>query len=234
MPVLMNKGDNPRQAAWLFYTDRETLDALGRTAAEQRFDAGVLTVDAADLDGAPKASSVVPVYLAVATLVPEDFDLEGFRAAAGEDKGDEGDAENAEEQPAGEKPADGEQANEDETPAEAGEADGTSDSDADSDADGADELPYEPIPAPEGTRILIGSTTAAAARAFIQPREVDGEPWAAELPGLQMLVSLIDYMREHGGLPTFAVWHVDPQGILRMAPAKQVKPMAGNVLKCKL
>lgn len=210
----MNKGDNPRQAAWLFYTDRETLDALARTAAEQRFDAGVLTVDAADLDGAPKASSVVPVYLAVATLVPEDFDLEGFRAAAGEDEG----AETPEEEPEGEDPAA-------ETPADGGASDGDPE---------ADELPYEPVPAPEGTRVLIGSTTAAAARAFIQPREVDGEPWAAELPGLQMLVSLIDFMRDHGGLPTFAVWHVDPQGILRMAPAKQVKPMAGNVLKCKL
>ena len=29
MPVLMNKGADPRQAAWLFYTDHATLDGLG-------------------------------------------------------------------------------------------------------------------------------------------------------------------------------------------------------------
>lgn len=228
MPVLMNKGTDPRQAAWLFYTDRATLDALGTAAAAQRFDAGVLTVDQADLEAAPKASSPVPVYLAVATLVPEDFDLARLDEymSTSSDDGDEEEAE-------GEKG---------EAPAAEGEgADPACDEDVEAaentenDEDGSEaELPYEPVPAPEGTRVLIGTTTAAAARAFIEPREVDGEPWAAELPGLQMLVSLIDYMREHGGLPAWAVWHVDPQGILRMAPAKQVKPMAGNVLKCKL
>ena len=86
-----------------------------------------------------------------------------------------------------------------------------------------------PPPMPTPSR-----TTAAAARAFIQPREVDGEPWAAELPGLQMLAQLIDHLRQHSGLPAYAIWHVDETGVLRMAPAKQVKPMAGNVLKCKL
>ncbi len=212
MPVLMNKGADPRQAAWLFYTDRATLDGLGALTVSERYDAGVLTVDAADLDGAKKASTEVPVYLAIATLVPKDFDLEQLTAAAMEQ------AENPEE-PADDKP---------------GEADGH-DAEATEDAGEADDaLPYEPVPAPEGTRIPVGLTTAAAARAFIQPREVDGKPWAAELPGLQMLASLIGHMREHGGLPAYVIWHVDEGGVLRMAPAKQVKPMAGNVLKCKL
>ncbi len=216
MPVLMNKGADPRQAAWLFYTDHATLDGLGALSAKGRYDAGVLTVDAADLDAAPKASSEVPVYLAIATLVPEDFDLDSLVRQANEQgetaQGEQGETAGAE---AGDAPADSVEA--------AGDSE-----------DAEDALPYQPVPAPEGTRILAGMTTAAAARAYVQPREVDGKPWAAELPGLPMLVSLIDYMREHGGLPRYAVWHVDQQGILRMSPAKQVRPMAGNILSCKL
>lgn len=215
MPVLMNKGSDPRQAAWLFYTDRETLGAFGSTAAQGRFDAGVLTVDDADLDAARKPSSEVPVYLAVATLVPEDFDLAQLAATAEDAQGTELGAEQDATQPSDES---------------AGE-----DVDAERSERGADpSLPYTPVPAPEGTRVLVGTTTAAAARSFIQPREVDGKPVATELPGLPMLVALIDHLRDHGGIPPYAIWHVDPQGILRMAPAKQLKPMAGNVIKCKL
>ncbi len=215
MPVLMNKGSDPRQAAWLFYTDRETLGAFGSTAAQGRFDAGVLTVDDADLDAARKPSSEVPVYLAVATLVPEDFDLAQLAATAEDAQGTELGAEQDATQPSDES---------------AGE-----DVDAERSEQGADpSLPYTPVPAPEGTRVLVGTTTAAAARSFIQPREVDGKPVATELPGLPMLVALIDHLRDHGGIPPYAIWHVDPQGILRMAPAKQLKPMAGNVIKCKL
>ena len=191
MPVLMNKGADPRQAAWLFYTDRATLDGLGALTVSERYDAGVLTVDAADLDAAKKASTEVPVYLAIATLVPKDFDLSQLSEATAQDQ-----------------------------PKAADDDPGT--------------LPYAPVHAPAGTRVPVGLTTAAAARAFIQPREVDGEPWAAELPGLQMLAQLIDHLRRHDGLPAYAIWHVDETGVLRMAPAKQVKPMAGNVLKCKL
>ena len=215
MPVLMNKGSDPRQAAWLFYTDRETLGAFGSTAAQGRFDAGVLTVDDADLDAARKPSSEVPVYLAVATLVPEDFDLAQLAATAEDAQGTELGAEQDATQPSDES---------------AGE-----DVDAERSEQGADpSLPYTPVPAPEGTRVLVGTTTAAAARSFIQPREVDGKPVATELPGLPMLVALSDHLRDHGGIPPYAIWHVDPQGILRMAPAKQLKPMAGNVIKCKL
>ena len=216
MPVLMNKGSDPRQAAWLFYTDRETLDAFGGAAAQGRFDAGVLTVDDADLDAARKPSSEVPVYLAVATLVPEDFDLSQLAKAASGAQ-DDGQAD----EQGGAHPSDGQTADEG--------------ADAERSEQGADpSLPYTPVPAPEGTRVLVGTTTAAAARSFIQPREVDGKPVATELPGLPMLVALIDHLRDHGGIPPYAIWHVDPQGILRMAPAKQLKPMAGNVIKCKL
>lgn len=214
MPVLMNKGNDPRQAAWLFYTDRPTLDAFGTAAAQGRYDAGVLTVDDADLDAAPRPSSEVPVYLAVASFVPQDFDLAQLAAATSGENG-ESDAS---------APKDGPQG---------GDAPDPEGNEGASGVDDRPALPYEPVPAPEGTRVRIGTTTLAAAQAFIRPREVDGEPWAAELPGLPMLVALIDHLREHGGLPQYAVWHVDPQGILRMAPAKQVKAMAGNVLKCK-
>lgn len=207
MPVLMNKGSDPRQAAWLFYTDRETLDAFGAAAAQGRFDAGVLTVDETDLDAARKSSSEVPVYLAVATLVPEDFDLAGLADGTVQEATDNG--------------------------TEGKDGEGGAESPEDPSAKGP-ALPYEPVPAPDGTRVLVGATTAAAARSFILPREVGGKPTATELPGLPMLVALIDHLRDHGGIPPYAIWHVDPQGILRMAPAKQLKPMAGNVIKCKL
>lgn len=227
MPVLMNKGSDPRQAAWLFYTDRETLDAFGGAAAQGRFDAGVLTVDDADLDAARKPSSEVPVYLAVATLVPEDFDLAQLAATAG-------DAQGAEQDGSQDGEGDGAQGDTQDGAQPSDESAGE-DVDAERSEQGADpSLPYTPVPAPEGTRVLVGTTTAAAARSFIQPREVDGKPVATELPGLPMLVALIDHLRDHGGIPPYAIWHVDPQGILRMAPAKQLKPMAGNVIKCKL
>lgn len=231
MPVLMNKGPEPRRAAWLFYTDRATLDGLGAAARRERFDAGVLTVDKADLDAAPKASTEVPVYLAVATLVPEGFDLEAYIEEAGEQGGDVAEAPEPEGRKDGGLPDEGAGAASGQAGGDSGEEAAPGDED-----EGEEEgsLPYEPEAAPEGTRVPVGLTTAAAARAYIIPREVDGKPWAAELPGLPMLVSLIDYMRGHGGLPAFAVWHVDPQGILRMAPAKQVRPMAGNILNVRL
>lgn len=246
MPVLMNKGDDPRKAAWIFYSDRATLDTFGTTAYEQRFESGVLTVDAADLDAAKKASSEVPVWLEVTELVPEDYDLEQIEEALkeaeaaaqeaaerdAEGTGDGGQAvegcgEGAED--AGNASVDGTpaRADADETPAN---ADGTEEAEADE-----AERPYDPVPAPEGLRVRVGTTTAAAARAFIAPAAEGGtDTWDAQLPGLQALVSLIRYMRDHNALPACAVWHIDAQGILRMAPAKQLKPMAGNVLKAKL
>ena len=42
MPVLMNKGDDPRRAAWLFYTDRAELDEWGRQIVEGRWDSARL------------------------------------------------------------------------------------------------------------------------------------------------------------------------------------------------
>ena len=226
MPVLMNKGDDPRQAAWLFYTDQATLDNLGTAAWDGRFDAGTLVVDAAELGAAKKASSEVPVYLEVKTLVPQDFDLgqieEGLKRA-------EAAAREAAENPAAAQGAGDAEAQ----GVSADEAEGAPE--AEDPADDGDALPYEPVAAPEGLRVRIGTTTAAAARSYIVPRETSGEDeWDAELPGLQMLVSLIRYMREHNALAPFVTWHVDVQGILRMAPAKSLKPMAGNILKAKL
>jgi len=224
MPVLMNKGDDPRQAAWLFYTDKATLDDLGTAAYDGRFDSGVLVVDEADLAAAKKASAEVPVYLVVQELVPQDFDLEQIEEALKE-------AEKAARE-AAEKAADG--------GAGAEEGQGASDAEAQAQDEGdgeGDERPYEPVPAPEGLRVRVGSTTVAAARAFIAPAAAAQEGddvWDAALPGLQMLVSLIRYMREHDALSPYVVWHIDAQGILRMAPAKQLKPMAGNILKAKL
>ena len=197
MPVLMNKGTDPRQAAWLFYTDCIALEAFAEEANERRFDSGFLTVDPEELAAAKKASSEVTVYLEVETLVPDDFDLSTVGVVAGEEPADE-----------------------------------------DADAESGDEggQLYEPVPATEKIRVAIGTTTASNARAYLLQDEGDGDEGSRDtkLPGLPMLVSLVNLMLEHGGIQPYMVWHVDQDGILRMSGAKQVKPMAGNILKCKL
>ena len=249
MPVLMNKGDDPRRAAWLFYTDRAELDEWGRQIVEGRWDSARLVVDPESLESAKKASSPVEVWAQAKTLIPEDFDLEAARgevmeatraaierakmeAEANEEAADadaekqEGDG--AEGAPAG---SEGEVASEAEVAPNApeGEQEG-------------DENPfdYEPIPAPEGLRIHVGTTTRQAALSYLmahENEEGEGDEEATadtDLPGLQMLAQLIDYMRDSAdGLPSFAVWHIDPSGILRMVRAKKVKAMAGNVLSVK-
>ena len=256
MPVLMNKGDDPRRAAWLFYTDRAELDEWGRQIVEGRWDSARLVVDPESLENAKKASSPVEVWAQAKTLIPEDFDLEAARgevmeatqaaierakmeaeAKADEREGDEGAEAEADEQEGDEEAADAKHASEgDEGEGACEEPEGEQDTQE------GDENPfdYEPVPAPEGLRIHVGTTTRQAALSYLMAHENEegegDEETAADtdLPGLQMLAQLIDYMRDSAdGLPSFAVWHIDPSGILRMVRAKKVKAMAGNVLSVK-
>lgn len=243
MPVLMNKGDDPRRAAWLFYTDRAELDEWGRQIVEGRWDSARLVVDPESLENAKKASSPVEVWVQAKTLIPEDFDLEAARGevmeatqAAIERAKMEAEAE-TDEQEADEEAADAKHAS------EGGEGEGTCEEpEGEQGMQEGDENPfdYEPIPAPEGLRIHVGTTTRQAALSYLmahENEEGEGDEEAAadtDLPGLQMLAQLIDYMRDSAdGLPSFAVWHIDPSGILRMVRAKKVKAMAGNVLSVK-
>lgn len=242
MPVLMNKGDDPRRAAWLFYTDRAELDEWGRQIVEGRWDSARLVVDPESLENAKKASSPVEVWAQAKTLIPEDFDLEAARGevmeatqAAIERAKMEAEADEQEdnEETAGAKhaSANGEGACE--------EPEGEQDA-QDAQEGGENPFDYEPVPAPEGLRIHVGTTTRQAALSYLmahENEEGEGDEEAAadtDLPGLQMLAQLIDYMRDSAdGLPSFAVWHIDPSGILRMVRAKKVKAMAGNVLSVK-
>ena len=241
MPVLMNKGDDPRRAAWLFYTDRAELDEWGRQIVEGRWDSARLVVDPESLESAKKASSPVEVWAQAKTLIPEDFDLEAARGevmevtqAAIERAKMEAEAD---EQEGDEEAADVKHAS------EGGEGEGAcEESGGEQDTQEGDENPfdYEPIPAPEGLRIHVGTTTRQAALSYLMAHENEGGEGDEEatadtdLPGLQMLAQLIDYMRDSvDGLPSFAVWHIDPSGILRMVRAKKVKAMAGNVLSVK-
>ena len=241
MPVLMNKGDDPRRAAWLFYTDRAELDEWGRQIVEGRWDSARLVVDPESLENAKKASSPVEVWAQAKTLIPEDFDLEAARGevmeatqAAIERAKMEAEAD---EQEGDEEAADAKHAS------EGGEGEGACEEpEGEQDTQEGDENPfdYEPVPAPEGLRIHVGTTTRQAALSYLmahENEEGEGDEEAAadtDLPGLQMLAQLIDYMRDSAdGLPSFAVWHIDPSGILRMVRAKKVKAMAGNVLSVK-
>lgn len=214
MPVLMNKGDNPRRAAWLFWTDRDSFAETARAVREERMDAGVLEVDEEDLAAARKGGSEVPVYLRATELVPDDVDLEALF-----DELAQADAEES-----GSKVT-----KKDEAPFEERAEVGTATD---------DEQPYDPVPVPEGqgNRVRMGTTTAQAARAFITERDLgDDGAWSPELPGLQALVHVARVMGEaKDGGPAHLVWHVDADGIMRMAPARDVKPMAGNILKVKL
>ncbi len=251
MPVLMNKGDDPRRAAWLFYTDRAQLDGWGRQIVEGRWDSARLAVDEDELAAAKKASSPVQVWAQAKTLIPEDFDLEAARgevmertqaaierakeAAEGGVGGTDGAGDSAQD------------AQDDEAAgvtaagcAQGVREDGDTAPDAaeDAEAQDADDSPfdYEPVPAPDGLRVLVGTTTRQAAQSYLAARKTEGDGEAADtdLPGLQMLAQLIDYMRDSAdGLPSFAIWHIDEAGILRMVRAKKVKAMAGNVLSVK-
>ena len=236
MPVLMNKGDDPRRAAWLFYTDRAELDEWGRQIVEGRWDSARLVVDPESLENAKKASSPVEVWAQAKTLIPEDFDLEAARGEVMEA------TQAAIERAKMEAEVNVEATDAERTPTD-GESEGACEEpEGEQDTQEGDENPfdYEPVPAPEGLRIHVGTTTRQAALSYLVAHENEdgeGDEEAAadtDLPGLQMLAQLIDYMRDSAdGLPSFAVWHIDPSGILRMVRAKKVKAMAGNVLSVK-
>lgn len=243
MPVLMNKGDDPRRAAWLFYTDRAELDEWGRQIVEGRWDSARLVVDPESLESAKKASSPVEVWAQAKTLIPEDFDLEAARGEVME--ATQAAIERAKMEAEADEQEDNEEAADAERTSTDGEGEGEGaceESENEQDTQEGDENPfdYEPIPAPEGLRIHVGTTTRQAALSYLmahENEEGEGDEEAAadtDLPGLQMLAQLIDYMRDSAdGLPSFAVWHIDPSGILRMVRAKKVKAMAGNVLSVK-
>ncbi len=262
MPVLMNKGDDVRRAAWLFYTDRATLDAWGHAIVEGRWDSARLVVDEEQVQAAKKASAPVEVWAQAKALIPEDFDLEAARGevmsraqaelerarqaaeeeadeAGGQDNAAEGAGATGEQAGAGEGGEAGE-ADAAGDAADAGEPDAAVDAAESDPADPADPFDYEPIPAPEGMCVLVGTTTRQAAQSYLLPHQASGQEEGAQdacdtdLPGLQMLAQLIDYMRDSSdGLPAQAVWYIDPSGILRMVRAKKVKVMAGNVLSVK-
>ena len=247
MPVLMNKGDDPRRAAWLFYTDRAELDEWGRQIVEGRWDSARLVVDPESLENAKKASSPVEVWAQAKTLIPEDFDLEAARGEVME--ATQAAIERAKMEAETDEQEDNEETASEERTSTDGEGEGAceepeGEQDAqdaqDAQEGGENPFDYEPVPAPEGLRIHVGTTTRQAALSYLmahENEEGEGDEEAAadtDLPGLQMLAQLIDYMRDSAdGLPSFAVWHIDPSGILRMVRAKKVKAMAGNVLSVK-
>ena len=86
---------------------------------------------------------------------------------------------------------------------------------------------------PEVSSVQMGVTTSDSAGRYLQPREVDGQPWTLNLPGLPDLAEAIDMVLENKETRC-VVWFMDAAGVLRMAPAKEAKPMAGNILKVKL
>ena len=241
MPVLMNKGDDPRRAAWLFYTDRAELDEWGRQIVEGRWDSARLVVDPESLENAKKASSPVEVWAQAKTLIPEDFDLEAARGEVME--ATQAAIERAKMEAEADEQEDNKEAADAKHASEGDEGEGACEElEGEQDTQEGDENPfdYEPIPAPEGLRIHVGTTTRQAALSYLmahENEEGEGDEEATadtDLPGLQMLAQLIDYMRDSAdGLPSFAVWHIDPSGILRMVRAKKVKAMAGNVLSVK-
>ena len=86
---------------------------------------------------------------------------------------------------------------------------------------------------PTASSVQMGVTTSDSAARYLKPREVDGQPWTLNLPGLPDLAKTIDMVLENEGARC-VVWYMDAARVLRMAPAKEAKPMAGNILKVKL
>jgi hypothetical protein len=228
MPVLMNKGTDPTSASWLFYTDRATLEAFAASVVEGRLDSGTLALDENDLAASTKASAPVGVYLDVATLVPAGVDLAALGAKI--EKTPEGGREAPESLDPGQAPEPTEEERRSAKERAAAAAEAAERAWAE---EKAAELSYEPEAAPRDLRVRMGTTTRATGLAYLDDPG-SGSAWNGSLPGLQVLASIVAHMREHGNVPPQTVWFMDKAGVLRMSPAKQVKPMAGNVLSCKL
>lgn len=169
MPVLINTGEHPIMAAWLFYTKRDQLEALRDAIRQGGYSAGMV-----DADPEGKARDTTDAYLIMARAEQDSATLP-----------------DADEQPA----------------------------------------------SAHTERVVLGITTHEAARRYLQPREVegsDGEKRGLGIPGLPQLADFIDKLLERTPDLRWAVWSLDQQGVLNMAPAREVKPISGNILKVKL
>ncbi len=228
MPVLVNQGEHPILAAWLFYTPRSALEGFRDRVRQGGLRFGVIDVD----PGEGKPRDQVDVRLVSSTQdapLPED----GVVAAA-DDGTDEATA-GAEAAPEGDRPSDERGHDSD---GGDGEGDSAGDAEANERAVAAQRAMREAarrMLEDEGLeRIGFGSTTREAARRYLQPHEVGDEYWLVSLPGLPELADFVDQLLDSSPDMRWAVWHIDQQGVLRMAPAREVKPMAGNILRVKL
>lgn len=214
MPVLVNKGDQPTLAAWLFYSSRASVESLRDTIKDKGYQAGTIIVDVPD--GKPR--DAVPVHLAATTQLPEAL-------AELQDDGtnDIGKAD---------------EANTDENAYDTQTTDQITDDDIKSAQDKLNDLDLTINPDDEGVDVFeIGTTTLEAAQHYLEPREVDDKPWTLNVPGLPQLADFIDQLLGAGQADKgfrWIIWSVDPSGIMRLTPAKDVKPMAGNILRVKL
>ena len=221
MPVLVNKGEVPTLTAWLFYSPRATVAQLRDAIREHGYTSGVVCVD----PGQGKPRETVDVHLAVTTEA----------APSPADEGDEGaEAARAAEAVQGARGTeDVEQAAEATRAAELTEEQ-AAELVARAQQAAAAAMP-EITPGTAGVDDLtIGLTTRDAAQRYLRPREVDGAPWTLNVPGLPQLADFIDTILAPSGDARWVIWSVDPSGIMRLTPAKDVKVMAGNILRVKL
>lgn len=210
MPVLVNTGDHPVMAAWLFYSRRGQLEELRDAIREGGYSAGVVD---ADPQGKPREAT--DVFLVMAR---EGQDAAGGAQGAGEQGADEQGAPTP-------------------TPAADGGQDAPAPDAGDSPAGLTDADPDARLAAKGARRVMLGTTTCEAARRYLQPREVpegEGESRGLGLPGLPQLADFIDELLGQTPDLHWAVWSLDQQGVLRMAPARELKTMSGNILKVKL
>jgi hypothetical protein len=224
MPVLVNQGEHPILAAWLFYTPRSSLEGFRDRVRQGGLRFGVIDVD----PGEGKPRDQVDVHLVAST---QDAPLpEGGDAGAADDRTDEATS-GAEEVPEGDRASD-EQGQDDDEGGPAGDAEANERAVAAQRA--MREAARRMLEDEELERIDFGSTTREAARRYLQPHEVGDVYWLVSLPGLPELADFVDQLLDSSPDMRWAVWHIDQQGVLRMAPAREVKPMAGNILRVKL
>lgn len=235
MPVLINQGKNPLQAAWLFYTPRALVEDLRALIAQKGYQFGVL--DVTPTGGAVKDQVDVQLVLDTQDVPLPETPAD---ALAEEPSGEPADTLAAElvgvlpGKPAGQAgKADGAETFE-EIPAATGDQAEALRSAALAYQERLREAGRALLQSKTAERIIIGRSTNEAARRYLQPQDMNGGYWLISLPGLpQLMDSVAELFASSPGL-RWIVWSIDTQGVLRMAPAKEVKPVAGNILRARL
>lgn len=219
-------------AAWLFYTSRDALAELRDTIRDRGFRFGVIDVD--PQEGKKKDAVEVQLVLTTEAAPLPEAPSEETESNPSDEQASAQETADAEQTENGDQVEDAEQTEDSEQPAAGADGQPEGDERAIQAQEAMRELAKRMLADDSLERMNIGSTTREAAKRYLKPRDIGEKYWLVSLPELPELAKSIDALLDSSPEVHWVVWHIDRQGILRMAPAKEVKPMSGNVLRVKL